>query len=53
MPEDRWIRGKAAESPRSSATWASENAASVYVRGPVETCSTAERFRGVRHQRDR
>jgi hypothetical protein len=34
MPEDRWMRGKAAASPRSSATWASENAASVYVRGP-------------------
>jgi hypothetical protein len=28
------MHGKAGASPRSGATWASENAASVYVRGP-------------------
>jgi len=27
MPDDRWMHGKAAASPRSGATWASENAA--------------------------
>jgi hypothetical protein len=48
MPEDRWMHRKAAASPCSGATWASENAASVYVRVPAETWSGAERFRGVR-----
>jgi hypothetical protein len=33
MREDRWLRGKAAASPQSGATWASVNAASVYLRG--------------------
>src|SRR5262245_48499265 len=34
MPEDRWIHGKAAASPRSGATWASENAARVLAGSP-------------------
>jgi hypothetical protein len=34
MPENRWMHGKAAASPRSGAMWGSENTASVYVRDP-------------------
>ena len=42
------MHGKAAASPRSGATGASENAASVCTCGvPAETWSSAERFREV------
>src|SRR5512132_425055 len=53
MPEDRWMHGKAAASPRSGATWASENAASVYLRGPRGNVEQRGAFPWGAHQRDR
>jgi hypothetical protein len=42
------MHGKAAANPRSGAMWASENAASVYLRGPRGNVEQRGAFRGVR-----
>jgi hypothetical protein len=42
------MTGKAARSPAYWRYAGTENAASVYLRGPAETWSSVERFRGVR-----
>jgi hypothetical protein len=46
------MNGKAAASPRSGATWASENAASVYLRGPRGNVERRGAFPWGAHQRD-
>jgi hypothetical protein len=53
MREDRWMHGKAAASPRNGATWASENAANVSLRGPRGNEEQRGTFPWGAHQRDR